>query len=34
MYPNTVNQNWYEDVECVNQHGLMAIAGELARLRR
>jgi ADP-ribosylglycohydrolase len=33
MYPNTVNQRWYEVVENVNTHDLVAIANELASLR-
>jgi len=33
MYPHTVNQHWYEVVERINDHGLVAIANELARLR-
>jgi hypothetical protein len=33
MYPSTVNEDWYEAVEAVNQHRLVPIAGELARLR-
>jgi hypothetical protein len=33
MYPNTVNRQWYEVVETVNNHGLAALANELARLR-
>ena len=33
MYPHTVNQHWYEVVERINAHGLVAIAAELARLR-
>ena len=33
MYPNTVNQRWYEVVEHVNKHDLIAIANELTRLR-
>lgn len=33
MYPNTVNQHWYEVVERTNDHDLVAIANELARLR-
>ena len=33
MHPQTVNQQWYEVVEEVNGHNLVAIAGELARLR-
>ena len=34
MYPNTVNEHWYQTVEAVNQHQLVPIAVELARLRR
>jgi ADP-ribosylglycohydrolase len=34
MYPETVNQRWYEIVEGVNAHNLGALAGELARLRQ
>jgi ADP-ribosylglycohydrolase len=33
MYPTTVNQRWIEIVEQINEHGLEAIAGELASLR-
>jgi ADP-ribosylglycohydrolase len=33
MYPHTVNQHWYEVVERINAHGLVAIAAELVRLR-
>jgi ADP-ribosylglycohydrolase len=33
MYPNTVNQHWYEVVERINGHDLVAIANELTRLR-
>lgn len=33
MHPNTVNQRWYEVVEDVNQHDLVALAHELASLR-
>jgi ADP-ribosylglycohydrolase len=33
MYPATVNEQWYETVESVNQHGLVALARELAQLR-
>lgn len=34
MYPRTVNQQWYEVVERINGHDLVAVANELARLRR
>ncbi|HJU66563.1 MAG TPA: ADP-ribosylglycohydrolase family protein [Gemmatimonadaceae bacterium] len=34
MYPNTVNEHWWEVVDSVNKHDLIAIAYELARLRR
>jgi ADP-ribosylglycohydrolase len=34
MYPDTVNEGWYETVETVNNHGLVPIACKLARLRR
>jgi ADP-ribosylglycohydrolase len=34
MYPDTVNEGWYQIVEAVNQHQLIPIALELARLRR
>jgi len=34
MYPNTVNQQWFEIVERVNDHNLAAVANELAGLRR
>jgi ADP-ribosylglycohydrolase len=33
LYPNTVNQQWYEIVERVNGHDLMALARDLAALR-
>jgi ADP-ribosylglycohydrolase len=33
MYPNTVNQDWYEVIERINDHDLVAIADELSRLR-
>ena len=33
MHPDTVNQQWYEIVERINGHDLMAIAGQLAALR-
>ena len=33
MRPDTVNQRWYEAVEKVNQHDLVAIANELTSLR-
>jgi ADP-ribosylglycohydrolase len=33
MYPDTINQQWYEIVERINGHDLMAIAGQLAALR-
>ena len=33
MYPHTVNQHWYEVVERINVHDLVAIATELGRLR-
>jgi hypothetical protein len=33
MYPDTINQQWYEIVERINGHDLMAIAGQLAVLR-
>ena len=33
MYPNTVNRQWFEVVETVNNHGLVALANELAGLR-
>jgi ADP-ribosylglycohydrolase len=33
MYPATVNPQWYDVVERINGHNLMAIAGELAALR-
>jgi ADP-ribosylglycohydrolase len=33
LYPHTVNQQWYEIVEHVNGHNLMALANELAALR-
>ena len=34
MYPETVNQGWYDVVEKVNRHNLSTIANELALLRR
>lgn len=33
MYPDTVNHRWYDVVERINGHDLVAIADELARLR-
>jgi ADP-ribosylglycohydrolase len=33
MYPSTVNEDWYQTVEAVNQHNLVPIAVELTRLR-
>jgi ADP-ribosylglycohydrolase len=33
MYPQTVNQQWYEVVERINDHDLVAVANELAWLR-
>jgi ADP-ribosylglycohydrolase len=33
MYPNTVNKQWYEVVESVNKHDLVAIGHDLAPLR-
>lgn len=33
MYPNTVNQEWFDIVERVNDHNLGAVAHELAGLR-
>jgi ADP-ribosylglycohydrolase len=33
MYPSTVNQQWCEVVEAVNNHGLVEVATELAKLR-
>ena len=33
MYPETVNQQWYEIVQGVNAHNLVALAEELARFR-
>jgi hypothetical protein len=33
MYPSTVNQNWYEIVEGVNNHDLGVLANALAKLR-
>jgi ADP-ribosylglycohydrolase len=33
MYPDTVNQQWYEVIERINGHGLVAIARALAVLR-
>ena len=34
MYPNTMNQQWCEVVERVNDHDLAAVARELASVRR
>jgi ADP-ribosylglycohydrolase len=34
MHPDTVNPQWYEVVERVNHHDLLALANELVRLRR
>ena len=34
MYPDTVNEDWYQTVEAVNQHSLLSIAVELTRLRQ
>ena len=34
MYPDTVNEEWYQTVESVNQHDLVRIAAGLASLRR
>jgi ADP-ribosylglycohydrolase len=34
MYPRTVNDDWHEIVESVNNHQLVAIAGQLVRLRQ
>jgi ADP-ribosylglycohydrolase len=33
MYPDTVNHAWYEVVERINDHKMVAIAGALGRLR-
>jgi ADP-ribosylglycohydrolase len=33
MQPNTINRQWYDIVERINDHPLMAIARELAELR-
>jgi ADP-ribosylglycohydrolase len=33
MYPSTVNEHWYQTVEAVNQHQLVPMAVELAKLR-
>jgi ADP-ribosylglycohydrolase len=33
MYPDTVNRQWYEVVDTVNNHDLVAMADQLARLR-
>jgi ADP-ribosylglycohydrolase len=33
MYPMTVNRDWYNVVEAMNDHDLVAIANELAQLR-
>lgn len=33
MYPHTVNQQWFDIVEGVNDHDLVAVSRELARLR-
>ncbi len=34
MYPDTVNKYWYEVVESVNDHNLVAVANQLASLRQ
>jgi ADP-ribosylglycohydrolase len=34
MYPDTINEAWYQIVEAVNQHHLIPMAVELARLRQ
>ena len=33
MYPNTVNEDWYQTVEAVNQHQLVPMAVEFRALR-
>jgi ADP-ribosylglycohydrolase len=33
MYPNTVNQHWYEVIARINDHDLVGLANELAPLR-
>ena len=33
-FPETVNEQWYAVVEAVNDHGLTALAEDLAELRR
>jgi ADP-ribosylglycohydrolase len=33
IYPDTVNQQWYEIVERVNHHDIVRVANELAGLR-
>jgi ADP-ribosylglycohydrolase len=34
MYPDTINESWIRVVESVNEHGLVALAGQLAELRQ
>jgi ADP-ribosylglycohydrolase len=34
MYPDTINEEWYQIMEAENQHELVPMAIELARLRR
>ena len=34
MYPDTVNEQWYDVVEQINNHGLVTLAGDLASLRQ
>jgi ADP-ribosylglycohydrolase len=34
LYPDTVNQQWYDVVEAVNKHDLAAVATQLASLRQ
>jgi ADP-ribosylglycohydrolase len=34
MHPDTVNRQWYEAVERINDHNLAALADELTRLRQ
>jgi ADP-ribosylglycohydrolase len=33
MFPSTVNQQWFDEVERINRHSLAALAGELIRIR-
>jgi ADP-ribosylglycohydrolase len=31
--PTTINDDWYSTVEAINEHDLLAVASELAKLR-